>query len=179
VIEPKGAFMNALIIILGFIILVAGNQLPWIFVAAVGFIGGIYLGEHAFLALSGIKLVLFSMGIALICGLLVIYFKRVMVVLAGFLCGVYVCYYLPESLGWSTSWISLPVLILVGAIFAVLILVWFSLPLILVSSLTGATLVIQYIQFQRINEFFLFIIMFLFGITAQWVLLQYSRPENE
>jgi len=171
--------MDALIVILGFIILVAGHQLPWIFVATVGFVAGIFLGEQQILALSGLKLITFSIGLAIVSGLLVIYFRRIMVVLAGFLSGAYVCYFLPKSLGWSTSWVSLPVLLIAGAICAVIILIWYSLPLILVSSLTGATLVIQYVQFQRISELFLFIIFFLFGITAQWVLLQYSRPTSE
>lgn len=171
--------MNAIMVILGFIILATGHQLPWVFVATVSFISGIFLGEQSYVPLSGVKLITFSLGLALVSGLLVIYFKRFMVALAGLLSGAYVCYYLPNSLGWNTSWISLPVLVLSGAICAGLILAWYSLPLILVSSIAGATIVIQYVQFQRINELFLFIIFLLFGITAQWVLMQYSRPEGE
>jgi hypothetical protein len=171
--------MNAAIVILGFIILVAGHQLPWIFVATVGFIAGNFMGEQPILALSGIKLITFSVGVAIVSGLLVIYFRRAMVVLASFISGVYICYYLPKSLGWSTSWISLPVLLLAGAICAVIVLIWYSFSLILASSLTGSTLVIQYIQFQRISEIFLFLIFLFFGITAQWILMQYSRPAIE
>jgi hypothetical protein len=79
-------------------------------------------------------------------------------------------------LGWSTAWISWWVLLLAGIISAVIILLWNTLPLILVTSLTGSTLVIQYTNFKQISERILFVIFFLFGITAQWVLMQYSKP---
>lgn len=170
--------MNAILIILGFILLIVGHQLPWVFVATAGFISGLFLAEHPVLALSGMSLITFSTGLALVSGLLVIYLKRFMVVLAGFLAGVYVCNYLPEALHWDIGGISWPVLILVGAIFAILILVWYGLPLIVVSSIAGATLVVQYIQFHTISEVPLFIILLIFGIIAQYVLMQYNRSEG-
>jgi hypothetical protein len=168
--------MNALFIVLGFVLLIIGQQLPWIFVAAAGFMLGNLVGQQPFLGFSGINLTLFALGIAVISGLLVIYFRRIMVIIAGFLAGAYICYYLPSALGWSTAWISWWVLLLAGIISAVIILLWNTLPLILVTSLTGSTLVIQYTSFKQISELILFVIFFLFGITAQWVLMQYSKP---
>ena len=171
--------LNAIFIVLGFVILIIGNQLPWLFVASVGFIAGYTLGQQPLIGLSGIPLIMFSSGFALIGGLLVIYIKRVMLILSGFLAGVYICQYLPPALGWSSEWISWFVLLIAGIIAAVLILIWQSLALIFVSSLAGTTLVIQYIQIVRISQVLLFVILLLFGITAQWLLLQYSKPENE
>ena len=168
--------MNALFIVLGFVLLTTGQQLPWLFVAAAGFVLGNFLGQQPFLALSGVSLTLFSVGTAIIGGLLVIFFRRIMLVIAGFLAGAYLCYYLPLALGWSTSWISWWVLLLAGIISAALILIWNSLPLILITSLTGSTLVIQYTSFTQFSELIVFVIFFLFGITAQWVLMQYNKP---
>jgi hypothetical protein len=168
--------MNALFIVLGFVLLTTGQQLPWLFVAAAGFVLGNFLGQQPFLALSGVNLMLFSLGTAIIGGLLVIFFRRIMLVIAGFLAGAYLCYYLPLALGWSTAWISWWVLLLAGTISAALILIWNSLPLILITSLTGSTLVIQYTSFTQFSELIVFVIFFLFGITAQWVLMQYNKP---
>jgi len=171
--------LNAIFIVLGFVILIIGNQLPWLFVASVGFIAGYILGQQPLIGLSGIPLIMFSSGFALIGGLLVIYIKRIMLVLAGFLAGVYICQYLPPALGWTSEWITWYVLLIAGLIAAVLIFIWQSLALIFVSSLAGTTLVIQYIQIVRIPQVLLFVILFAFGITAQWLLLQYSRPEGD
>jgi len=171
--------LNAIFIVLGFVILIIGNQLPWLFVASVGFIAGYTLGQQPLIGLTGIPLIMFSSGFALIGGLLVIYIKRIMLILAGFLTGVYICQYLPPALGWNTEWISWYVLLIAGLIAAVLIFIWQSLALIFVSSLAGTTLVIQYIQIVRIPQVLLFVILFVFGITAQWILLQYSKPEGE
>ena len=171
--------LNAIFIVLGFVILIIGNQLPWLFVASVGFIAGYILGQQPLIGLSGIPLIMFSSGFALIGGLLVIYIKRIMLVLAGFLAGVYICQYLPPALGWTSEWITWYVLLIAGLIAAVLIFIWQSLALIFVSSLAGTTLVIQYIQIVRIPQVLLFVILFVFGITAQWLLLQYSKSEGD
>jgi hypothetical protein len=168
--------MNALFIVLGFVLLTTGQQLPWLFVAAAGFLLGNLIGQQPFLGLSGINLTLFSIGIAIIGGLLVIFSRRIMLVIAGFLAGAYICYYLPMALGWSTAWISWWVLVIAGIISAALILIWNALPLILITSLTGSTLVIQYTSFKQFSELIIFVIFFLFGITAQWVLMQYNKP---
>ena len=171
--------MNALFIVLGFVLLTTGHQLPWLFVAAAGFIFGNLIGQQPFLGFSGLNLTIFSISTAVIGGLLVIYFRKIMVVLAGLLAGAYVCYYLPTALGWNTAWISWWIWLVAGIISAAIILIWNTLPLILVTSLLGSTLVIQYTSFQRIGELMIFVIFFLFGITAQWVLMQYSKPGEE
>jgi hypothetical protein len=168
--------MSAIFIVLGFVLLTTGQQLPWIFVAATGFMLGNLVGQQPFLGLSGINLTLFSIGVAVIGGLLVIYFRRIMVIIAGFLAGAYICYYLPLALGWRTGWVTLWILLLAGIISAAIIFIWNNLPLILVTSLAGTTLVIQYTSFKQSSELVFFVIFFLFGITAQWVLLQYSKP---
>jgi len=168
--------MNVLFIVLGFVLLTTGQQLPWLFVVAAGFMFGNLIGQQPFLGFSGINLTLFSIGIAVISGLLVIYFRKIMVVIAGFLAGAYVCYYLPTALGWNTAWISWWVLLVAAIISAAIIFIWNTLPLILVTSLTGSTLIIQNTRFQQISELMIFVICFLFGIAAQWVLMQYSKP---
>lgn len=171
--------MNVILVILGFIVLVTGQQLPWVFVGSSGIILGYILGSSSYFSLPGIQLVFFSFGVGVICSLLVVFFRRIMLILAGFFSGAYICYFLPGTLGWNTDWISLPVVIIAGLVCAILVLIWNALPIIAVSSLLGGTIVIQYIQFERISEVFIFAIFVLFGITAQWVLMQYSRSESE
>ena len=171
--------MNAIFIVLGFVLLTTGQQLPWIFVASAGYLFGNFIGQQPFLGFTGFNLTLFSVGIAVISGLLVIYFRKIMVVLAGLLAGAYICYYLPASLGWNTTWITWWVMVIAAVVSAAIIFIWNTLPLIMVTSLFGATLVIQYTNFQTVGEIVIFAVFFLFGITAQWVLMQYNKPGEE
>ncbi len=171
--------MNAVYVILGFVLLITGLQLPWLFASGMGFLLANYFGVEPYLGLKGITLLLFSLGFGVIVGLLYIYFKRIVVVLAGFIAGAYICSYLPGALGWNAAWISLPVVLVAGLIAALIIFLWQSLALIFVSSLIGATLVIQFTRFPNISETFLFAIFSVVGILAQWVLMQYNRPDNE
>jgi hypothetical protein len=52
--------MNALVIVLGFILLTIGHQLPWVFVAAAGYLLGNLVGQQPFLGLSGLSLTFFD-----------------------------------------------------------------------------------------------------------------------
>jgi len=177
--HSEGVTMNVILVIIGFIILVTGQQLPWVFAGSIGIILGYLLGLTSYFNLSGTQLVFFAFGVGVIFGLLVVFFRRIMLILAGFFSGAYVCYYLPGALVWNTDWISVPVVIIAGLVFAALVLIWNALPVIVASSLLGGTIVIQYIQFEKISEVLVFTIFVLFGITAQWVLMQYSRSDSE
>ncbi len=105
-------------------------------------------------------------------------FKRVVIPLAVFAAGVYLCYYLPYALGWSTNWVSLPVVLGCGGIGLIAYLLWRSLPLILISATLGATLVIRHVTLDSIGVTAMFIILLFFGVIAQWVLFQYKQPDN-
>lgn len=170
--------MNAVYVVLGFVLLVTGVQLPWLFVAGMGFLLGNFIGATQSIGMRGIALTLFSAGLGIVLGLLVIYIKRILYVLAGFVAGAYTIAYMPGALGWNTDWISTPVIVIAGLVAALIVFFSQSLALILVSSLVGSTLVIQYARFPNISEVFLFTIFALFGIIAQWVLMQYNRPET-
>jgi len=169
--------MNAILAVLGFIILVAGNQSGWIFVGGLSFVIGHLITSYFDLVQSPMESVLYSLVSAVIGAMLVIYFKRILVVLAAAFVGFYVCLYLPPLLEMDTAWISLPVLVLAAILFGLVTLVWGALPLIVVSTLMGATLIIQNVQFGAITDLAMFFVLMMFGLIAQFVLWQYSQSE--
>ena len=102
-----------------------------------------------------------------------------MVILAALISGGYICYFLPKALGWDTSWINWVIILLVGLASAVMTLVWGVLPLILISTLLGTTLIIQNMRIASVGPTGMFIVLTIFGLVAQWVLWRYSKPDTE
>ena len=62
---------------------------------------------------------------------------------------------------------------------AVLVLVWFDFTLIVLSSLTGASLITQTVSMSLFNTNVAFFAMVIFGMVTQAVLLQYWPTSEE
>jgi len=171
--------MSAIYVVIGFIILVTGHQSGWLFVGGIGFLLGSLLAEQLHIVKNEVGLIIFSLTSGLIGGLLLAFMRKLLVVLAAFASGGYICLYLPAAMGWDTSWINWIYVSLVGAACALMTLIWGALPLILISSVVGATLIIQNMQFASIGPTGLFIVLTVFGIVSQWILWQYSKSDIE
>jgi hypothetical protein len=170
--------MNALLAVIGFILLVAGHQSHWFFAAGVGFLAGsLFLARYQpGLGMGG--MILYSLAYGVLGALAAGLFKKVVIPLAVFAAGAYLCYFLPDALGWSTSWVSLPVALGSGGVALIAYILWRSLPLILITATLGATLIIRHFSFGSIGVTAMFILLLFFGLIAQWVLFQYKQPEN-
>lgn len=166
--------MQALFIVIGFLILFAGNQLSWLFVGAAGFLFGHYLAVEQKLARALLDTLIYSLAAGLLGILLFYYLKRFTLALAGFIAGVYVTTYLPGVLSWDLPWLKWYIAIIIGLIFSLAIFFSSPFPLIVASSLLGATLIAQYLNVSGITPTAMFFIFLAIGILAQFVLMQYS-----
>jgi hypothetical protein len=171
--------MDALLVIIGFIILTAGHQVNWMFVGSVGFVIGSFMVRQYRVVHTELESIIFSLTSGLLGSMLVVYLRKWIVILASMICGVYICYYLPVALGWNTAWISWPYLLLAALSSGLLVLVWGALPLILISTLMGTTLIIRHIHLTSVTPLTLFTVLLLFGLITQWLLWQYSVPVEE
>jgi len=163
-------------VVLGFVLLIASTQLYWLFVGGVGFIIGSYLGSNYNLYPTEWDLIracaLFSvLGIAIALPL-----KKVAVGLAGFIAGGFLALVLPEYLGMETGPWRWYLFGLIGSISALLVYFKFDLGMILVSSLTGATLMVQATKYGALHPTLVLFIFFFLGMATQTVLLQYMEP---
>ena len=171
--------MSIILVVIGFILLVIGHQSSWLFVGGVALLMGSLLADRLNFVRSATDMIIFSFTSGVLGSLLVAYLRKFMLSLAAFLSGGYISYYWPEALGWDTSWINVVVILLVGLASAILTFVWGALPLILISSLLGATLIIQNMSLGSVGPVSLFIVAVIFGLVAQWLLWHYSRPDTE
>jgi len=163
--------------ILGFILLVAGHQLYWLFVAVVGFVSGGLLADQLQIAQSSWEMLSFSIASGILGGLLGIYLKKWAVALASAAAGIYILQSTPQLLGWANSLQSWPIMLAAALIFAILIIVWFDGAIIFISTIAGTVLIARNVNFITVGTSAILLVLVVIGISAQFILSQYSRPE--
>jgi hypothetical protein len=164
-------------ILLGFIILVGGNQLYWLFVGAAGFFLGVQITELIGFDQTLWQQLTFALAVGLSATFLSYYQRKIMVYLAGFLAGGYFITSMPAVLGWSDILGGWQAFVLAGALTVLALILAYDLALIVISSLWGAAMIAQNLRLASISPQAAFVVLILFGVIAQWLLMQYGfRP---
>lgn len=172
-------FATMLNISIGFITLTTGRQLYWLYAGGVAFVSTLIVAPMYFSLPMGDNLFIISLGIGVIIGLLAALLGRVAATLTLFLVGGYLLNTLPRILGWDAGDITLAFVIIAGLVTVLLALAWFDFSLILLSSLTGASLIVQTINLSRFNTIVAYFGMVIFGMITQLILMQYWPASEE
>jgi hypothetical protein len=167
--------MTIFLIVLGAILLLVGRKFFWFFVGAVGFIAGVALvplflpGQPEWLFL------LIALFAGLVGALIAVFLQGLAIWIGGFLAGGYLALsflnYLNLQIG-NLAWVPF---VLGGIIGAALVIVLFDWALIILSSLTGASLVVQNIQFTGYTATWVFFVLLIVGIVVQAAQLATER----
>lgn len=171
--------MQLILIVLGFVSLVGGSQLSWMFVGTVGFLLGIALANFLQLNNNEWQILTIASAAGMVGVFLSYYLRRILVLLAGFLAGGFISVTLPQVLGWKSYLEDWQAFIVVSAACALIILLWYNLALILVSAVLGATLIVQNLTIPTVGNEAMFVVLIIFGLTAQYVLMQYALRSEE
>jgi hypothetical protein len=161
--------LNVINLILGGALLLAGRKLFWLFVGAAGFVTGIQLATR-FSQGPDWLVILIGLVIGIIFALLAIFLQAIVIWIAGFLAGGYVLTVLATMLGIDVS-----VYIIGGMIGVILVSLLFDWALITLSSLVGASLVIQAFLPQGATGGVLFFVIFIAGVLIQGTILRHER----
>jgi hypothetical protein len=167
--------LNIINLILGGALLLAGRKLFWLFVGAAGFVTGIQLATRFW---QGPELLAIVVGLVLgvIFALLAIFLQALVIGIAGFLIGGYILTVLATMLGidmgGATTWI---VYVIGGVIGVILVSFLFDWALITLSSLAGASLIVQSFLFEGAIQGLLFFILFILGVLIQGSILRRER----
>ena len=134
---------TALLLIEGILLLLLGRRLFWLFVGVVGFFTAYYLFLNYYAGGTPTVRLVLAVLVGLLGALLAIFVQRLAAALAGFFVGVYLA---AGLLGVGTTHVSggnALVLIAVGLVAAVLAVWLFDPALVVLSSLAGASLLIE------------------------------------
>lgn len=167
--------LNVINLILGGALLVAGRKLFWLFVGAAGFVTGVQLATR-FWQGSDLLTILVGLVIGVIFALLAIFLQAVLIGIAGFLSGGYVLTVLATMLGIDAAGATTWIVYIIGGIIGVLLVSFlFDWALITLSSLAGASLIIQAVFPQGAGGGLVFFILLLAGVLIQGAILHRER----
>jgi hypothetical protein len=164
-------------IVVGILLLFLGRKLFWLFVGAVGFVVGmevattLYPHQPDWSLIAGAILGLIGAAIAILV-------QKVAIGIAGFLAGGYFLMTALRTWGMQapdTSWITF---LIGGVIGAVLMYVVFHWTLIILSSISGAHLLIHPFALSHAEATAAFAVLAIIGIMAQGKMLGAPRTES-
>jgi len=167
--------LNLINLILGAALLVAGRKLFWLFVGAAGFVTGMELATR-FWQGSDLLAILIGLVVGIIFAVLAIFLQALVIGIAGFLIGGYIFIALAAMLGIEVTGIATWIVYGVGGVIGLLLVSFlFDWALITLSSLAGASLMIQAFFPQGAFGGLLLIVLFILGILIQGFTLRRDR----
>lgn len=168
--------INLINIILGAALLLAGRKFFWLFVGAVGFVTGLQLASTFWQGPEGLAII-FGLILGVVFALLAIFLQTITIGIAGFFAGAFVLSSLAGTLGTGMdgNWI---IYVIGGLIGLALVYFLFDWAIITLSSLAGASLLVQAFLPQDGavgTNGLIFFILFIIGVLVQGSVL---RSEN-
>lgn len=166
-------------LLLGLAMLLLGRKIFWIFVGVAGFAMGLFLAGRLFHEQPEVLLLVLGLLTGLLGAAVAIFFQRLALWMAGFLSGGYLALSLVAALAgsWGGRLPEWGIFLIGGVLGGILVAVLFDWALIVLSSLTGATLIVQAIPLNQLLSGLAFLTLLAFGIAVQanW-LPQEKRP---
>jgi MFS family permease len=167
--------MALLNIIFGGILLLLGRRLFWFFVGVIGFVAGFALALRFFPEQSEWVLVIIAIIAGVLGAILAVFVQGLAVAIAGFLAGGYLAIRFLELLSWDAGDLTWLPYLLGGIIGAALVILLFNWALIILSSLVGASLIVEVIQTNPTLNVIIFVVLFIIGFVIQARMI----PEGE
>lgn len=154
-------------ILVGIVLLVAGRQLFWLVIGAIGFLIGLSLALDYLVIDSPLILGLIALVAGVVGAIGAIFLQQVAVVIGGFLMGSYLSLWLIELFNLNLipgEWIAF---VVGGVIGAIIVSVLFEYALIGLSSLVGATMISQSVNLSPPITTLILVILFVVGLVVQ------------
>ncbi|MBU4425437.1 MAG: TMEM198/TM7SF3 family protein [Desulfobacterales bacterium] len=170
--------MGVLNIFVGIALLILGRKLFWLFVACVGFAVGFTYAKQLWGTQSALVILVIALVLGLIGALLAIFLERVAIAVAGFVAGGYTTMAMMTLFGIEGGQLLWLVYVIGGIIGALLLFFIFDWALIALSSIIGAALIIQQLEFSPTLKMTLFFGFLLAGFVFQTALL-HREPSGE
>ena len=174
-------------ILLGVLLLAFGRRLFWLFVGAVGFVGGVQFANRFMQGTADETVVIFSLIVGLVSAVMAIALRKIALGAAGFLVGGYLLmtglavsgqeHQVALAVGSGgqqlAPWLAFLVGGLLGAVLMNALFVW---TLIVLSSMSGAALICESLRLGTQTISIIFTILVFIGVLAQSGLMRRARP---
>jgi hypothetical protein len=170
--------LNVINLVLGSALLLAGRTLYWLFVGAAGFVTGMQLATR-FWQGSDLLALIVGLVIGIIFALLAIFLQALVIGIAGFLIGGYILTGLAAMFGMEVSGAMTWIIYIIGGVIGLILVSFlFDWAIITLSSLAGASLIVQSFFSRGATGGIIFLILFILGIVIQGSLLRRERAAS-
>ena len=161
--------------IVGMVLLLSGRRLYWLFIGIAGFALGVGVASYFFKGESQWLVLLIALVAGLAGALLANTLQKLALMVAGFVAGAYVLATLLRLLKFHLP-VEIWVFYLVGGIIgAAIVLLLFDWALIILSSISGAILIVDAFKFGPTLTLLLFLILAVVGILFQSGMLTHRK----
>lgn len=161
-----------LTVIAGFAILLFGRQLFWLFVGVVGFLVAFEFANQYMAGQPPWVILLIAVVAGVAGALLSVFVQYGVVAVAGFLAGALLAQSLLQAMTTPMpEWTTWPALIIGGLLGAIMVLVVFDWALILLSSVMGATMLVQTVNLPGVLDVVAFVGLLIIGIAFQVLMM--------
>jgi hypothetical protein len=154
-------------VVVGLLSLAFGRKLYWLFVGAMGFLAASTFVARAFGGLEPWLMLAIALGVGLLGAVLAVALKSLGIALGGFVAGGALAAGLLSTLGWSSPAVAVPAFVLGGVVGVALVVGLFDWALIALSSLGGATLVMQAVRLRPPVRAVAFVVIAMVGMVIQ------------
>jgi hypothetical protein len=162
------SFINVL---LGGALILAGRKLFWLFVGAIGFVTGLQLASNFWQGPESLAII-FGLIVGVIFALLAIFLQTIAIGIAGFFAGGFTLTALAGMIGMDTSATFWIIYVIGGIIGLVVVIYLFDWAIITLSSLAGASLLVQAFVPQGETGGLIFAILVIIGVVVQGSVLR-------
>lgn len=162
-------------IIAGLLLLFLGRKLFWLFVGVAGFLLGAEFGSQLVPGAEQLTVLLISLAVGLVGALLAIFLQKIAIILAGAAAGgLFVMQIVADSgLAAPLPMIGFIVGAIIAAIFVGMVFEW---ALIILSAITGASLLVLHIPIGTDVRWIAWIVLAIAGIIVQARLNARANP---
>lgn len=166
-------------LLIGVCLLFFGRKLFWLVGAAIGFVAAVIAVQRYFPQSSDFLTLLLACVAGILGAFLAVFLQRVAIWAGGFLAGGFILMNLLERFGVESSPYPLVGFVGGGIIGAILVSVLFDWALIIISSLTGAFLIIHALDFAGSGATVLVLLLFGVGVLTQAKMKRGGKPGKE
>jgi hypothetical protein len=164
-------------ILLGIGLLVAGRRLFWLFVAAAGFVAGVQLTTQVWNGPEPVAIIV-GLAVGILFAVLAMFLKSIAIGIAGFLAGGSILVGMASIFGVESGAATLIIYIVGGVLGAILVGYLFDWALITLSSLAGASLIIQAVDLGPGLGRFGFLVLAIAGVLIQGSALRRNKKND-
>lgn len=160
---------------IGFLMLLIGRKLPWIYVGGIAFIVGDFVARQNYFPIDpGTDLLIFTLASMVLGVILGLYLEGPSVILATLIGGAYLITTLPVLMAWDTSWLTWQWAVGTGFVSLLLLLLWHDFTLIVLSTFVGTILVTEVISLAVLSRDTVFLLFLILGFIVQVLIWQYE-----